>query len=278
MRLAPIAACAVALMGPYVRAEPQRAARSGQIDVLTFNVAGLPEGLSNVHPQQTLPVVGGLLNKFDVVLVQEDYAYPQLLRERLSLPYRSAAFVRGEALHFGDGLSLFSRLPMRDVQRAPWSKCHGVVDSYFDCLTPKGLARSQLQLAPSVSVDVYNVHLDAGPSKEDVAARRSQLQQLADLIKNASHGRALLLGGDFNLTPAELPQFRSQLAALQISDACDELRCPQGFRIDRVLYRSSVSVSLKPRLWRIPAGFRDAAGGRLSDHEPVSVTFNWAAK
>ena len=259
-------------------AEPAKAAQYGQLTLVTYNVAGLPEGLSDVHPIANLPIIGGLLNKFDVALVQEDFAYPELLRQRMRLAYRSAPFVRGEALHFGDGLSLFSKLPLGAVVRAPWSSCHGVVDAYFDCLTPKGLAYTTLHVSPRASVDVCDVHLDAGGSPEDVAARGAQLKQLVNTVHSAGSTRALLLGGDFNLTAAELPYFRALMREAGLADVCDELRCPDASRIDRVLYRSGAGVVLKPRAWRVASGFTDPSGRALSDHEPVVVAFGWSAK
>ena len=263
------------LAGSVASAEPRPDPRDGRFEILTYNVAGLPEGLSNVHPTETLPLVGARLDKFDVALVQEDFAYPELLRQRLLLPYRSAPFVRGKELHFGDGLSLFSRLPLGDVARSPWSACHGVVDSYFDCLTPKGFASSRVELSPGVFIDVYNVHLDAGASDGDLRARHVQLRQLTDAIRASSAERTLIVGGDFNLTAQELTGFRQSMRAIGLADACDELRCGQPRRLDRVLFRSGDSVKLKPRSWRLAAGFRDPRGRPLSDHEPVAVAFQW---
>jgi endonuclease/exonuclease/phosphatase family metal-dependent hydrolase len=125
---------------------------------------------------------------------------------------------------------------------------------------------------------VYDAHFDAGPGAGDVAARRSQLQQLVETIQQSSAEHALVLGGDFNLSAAELPHFRERLRALGVVDACDELRCAQGFRIDRVLYRSSSALKLKARAWRVASNFRDASGRALSDHEPVVVSLSWSTK
>lgn len=259
-------------------AEPDRTARQGQISVVTYNVAGLPEGLSNVTPTRNLPLIGGLLNKFDVALVQEDFAYPELLRQGLRHPYQSVPFVRGDQLHFGDGLSLFSKLPLSDVTRAAWSTCHGIYDSYLDCLTPKGFAYGRLELAPGVLVDVYDAHFDAGGGLADRRARAQQLDQLAEKLEQASSGRAVVLGGDFNLTAAELPGFKKRLANLGILDACEELRCAQPYRIDRVFSRGGAALSLKAKSWRVAPGFRDTTGRALSDHEPIVVTLAWATK
>jgi endonuclease/exonuclease/phosphatase family metal-dependent hydrolase len=273
------AVAALWLFGSSVaHAEPDRASKQGRISVVTYNVAGLPEGLSNVRPTRNLPVIGGLLSKFDVAFVQEDFAYPELLRQNLRLPYRSNAFVRGQQLHFGDGLSVFSRLPLGELTRAAWATCHGVYDSYSDCLTPKGFAQGQLELAPGVVLDIYDAHLDAGGGAGDRKARAEQLDQLVAAVEQRSAGRALVLGGDFNLKSDEVPAFWKRMGALGIVDACAELRCPEPGRLDRVLLRSSPSLLIQPKSWRIAPGFRDANGRALSDHEPVTVTLAWSTR
>jgi endonuclease/exonuclease/phosphatase family metal-dependent hydrolase len=270
-------ACGLALLTASAlgAAQPRPESRNGRFEIVTYNVAGLPEGLSQVHPLTNLPQIGAMLNKFDLVLVQEDFAYPELLRERLVLPYRSPGFVRGKELHFGDGLSLFGRLPLGDVSRSRWTACHGVVDAYFDCLTPKGFAFSRVEPSPGAFFDVYNVHLDAGASDADVQARREQLRQLVEAIALSSADRPLVLGGDFNLTTRELADFKQSMSRIGLVDACDELRCGQAQRLDRILFRSSSNLRLTPRTWRIAAGFRDSHGRPLSDHEPVAVVFRW---
>ena len=258
-------------------AEPSPVAKRGRFDVVTYNVAGLPEGLSMVHPLDTLPLVGARLGKYDLALVQEDFAYPELLRSRLRASYQSAGFVRGDAMHFGDGLSVFSKRPISELQRSAWRACHGLLGAAFDCWTPKGLAKTRVEVSPGVLLDVYNVHLDAGEQPDDVKARAVQLQQLFETLATWSGQQAVLLGGDFNLTRAELPLFRQLATVAGLRDACQTLRCADAWRIDRILYRGSPALSLRVRSYRVDASFRDAAGRQLSDHLPVAVTVDWTA-
>lgn len=255
-----------------------QSARHGRLHLATYNVAGLPEGVSRVHPVATLPRVGKLLNGYDLALVQEDFAYPELLRRNLRLPYRSAAFVRGEAVHFGDGLSQFGKLPFRETTRIPWRTCHGVVDSYFDCWTPKGLALIRLEVSPGLFVDVYNVHLDAGTVAGDRAARAEQLVQLMDTVNRYSAEQAVVVGGDFNLTEAERASLYLLGGTVGLVDVCVQLRCPEPWRIDRVLVRGSRTLSLMPRSWRTDPSFRDARGQPLSDHLLVAVDLDWSTR
>jgi endonuclease/exonuclease/phosphatase family protein len=242
--------------------------------VLTYNVAGLPDGFMTPHPSVNMPRIGSLLGRYDLALIQEDFAYGALLREKLTLPFQSPAFVRAGRFDFGDGLSQFASQPFTALQREAWRTCHGVVDSYFDCLTPKGFISTRQSLTDGVELDVYNVHLDAGPSSADQQAREAQVDQLVEAIAQRSAGRAVLLAGDTNLRSR-----RDSLARLQratgLVDVCEALHCPDERRIDRVLYRNSAALEITPRKWSIDRRFVDATGLPLSDHLAVAVELDW---
>lgn len=246
----------------------------GHLKVLTYNIAGLPDGFMTAHPSINMPRIGKLLAHYDLALIQEDFAYGPLLRTTVTLPFQSPAFVREGRLHFGDGLSVFAAQPFSALQREPWSVCHGVVDSYFDCLTPKGFLSTRQSLGEGVEIDVYNVHLDAGPSAADERAREAQIDQLLEAIEHRSAGRALLLAGDTNIRSQPDLLTRFQRAA-GLTDACRALRCPDPRRIDRVFYRSSPALTLVPRKWSLDRRFVDERGQPLSDHLAVSVELDW---
>jgi endonuclease/exonuclease/phosphatase family metal-dependent hydrolase len=218
------------------------------------------------------------LNRYDLALIQEDFAYPEMLRKTIVHAHGSPPFVRGERLHFGDGLSQFSRLPFFLFEREHWAECHGVLDSYFDCLTPKGFTYSRQELAPGVTIDVYNLHMDAGGSPGDRRARAEQLAQLARAVKQRSAGRAVIVGGDFNIRGGQeherLSWFEGETGLV---DTCQALRCPEPFRIDRILLRSSEELTLTPRSWRVDRRFVDTLRRPLSDHLAVAVELEWTA-
>jgi endonuclease/exonuclease/phosphatase family metal-dependent hydrolase len=246
----------------------------GSFELVTYNVAGLPEGISRSHPLANLAQIGERLNRYDIALVQEDFAYPLELRRGARHPHATAPFVRS-ALDFGDGLSQFARLPFSEFRREAWQSCHGVVDSFFDCLTPKGFSRSRQSLGPDASAHVYNLHMDAGWSAEDRAARAGQVAQLIEAIRRDSAGQALIVGGDTNILGRERALLEHLMTEAGLEDACAETRCPEPWRIDRVLYRSSARLRLRPRRWRIASEFVDAARRPLSDHLAVAVQFEW---
>ena len=249
--------------------------RKGTFELLTYNVAGLPEGLSSSNPLANLPLIGKLLNKYDIALVQEDFAYPLELRQKILHGHASPAFVRGNRLDFGDGLSQFARFPFSAFRRVPWLSCHGVFDAFFDCLTPKGFTVARQSLAEGVVLHVYNLHMDAGWSSGDKAARRKQVAQLIGAIRRESAGHALIVGGDTNILRQDEGLLEQLLSEAQLKDACAEVRCSEPGRIDRVLYRSSPELLLGVRKWRVDHAFVDARGRPLSDHLPVAVAFDW---
>jgi hypothetical protein len=247
----------------------------GHLKVLTYNVAGLPDGFMTAHPSANMPQIGRLLAHYDLALVQEDFAFGASLRQSVSLPFQSPAFVRGGRLHFGDGLSQFAVQPFSALQREPWRECYGVLDSYFDCLTPKGFTSTRQRLAEGVEIDVYNVHLDAGSSHSDQRAREAQVAQLVEAIAQRSPGRPLVLAGDTNIRSQHdlLTKFERDTGLV---DACEALHCPDPRRIDRVFFRSSSTLTISARKWSIDRRFVDAKGQPLSDHLAVAVELDWS--
>lgn len=248
---------------------------AGRFELVTYNVAGLPEGISRSRPLANLPRIGELLNRFDLALVQEDFAYPRELRRSIRHAYASAPFERGGRLDFGDGLSFFSALPVTELRREAWASCNGIVDSFFDCLTPKGFSVARQWLAPDRGVHVYNLHMDAGWSPDDRAAREAQIEQLVAEIARRSPREALIVAGDTNLFGRDRDLLEQLLARTGLRDACEATRCPDRGRVDRVLFRSSAELVLRPVKWRIAHEFVDGARRPLSDHLAVAVSFVW---
>lgn len=252
-------------------------ASAGHLKVLTYNIAGLPDGFMTAHPSANMPLIGPLLAPYDLVLIQEDFAYGVELRRNVAQPFQSPPFLRTGQWNFGDGLSLFSSRPFSRLFREPWRACHGVVDSYFDCLTPKGYSVARQTLGPELELDVYDIHLDAGASPGDEQARAAQIDQLIEAIVQRSRGRAVLVGGDTNVRSREYALLERFEQATGLSDACSALHCPERARIDRIFYRSSATLTLRPRSFRLDARFVNVRREPLSDHLPVAVEFDWSS-
>src|SRR5688572_21086559 len=180
------------LSAANARAKPP-APLKGSFSLLTYNVAGLPEGLSSSTPSVNMPLIVKLLNRYDLALVQEDFAYGRELRSFIAHQYTTPAYLRVDRTALGDGLSQFSKMPFVGFVRETWRDCNGIFGSFFDCLAPKGFTFARHLLARGTSLDVYNVHLDAGYSEADARARKNQLAQLLSAIERYSLGRAVIV-------------------------------------------------------------------------------------
>ncbi len=142
---------------------------SGTLQVLTYNVAGLPQGLSGSEPVRNIPQMSPLLNAYDLALVQEDFWYHAELAAHathafISTPWRE----RPNPTDVGDGLNTFSRTPFEGFERVGWGDCNGGINSCAgDCFATEGFTFARHRLAPGIELDVYNLHMEAGSCDRD---------------------------------------------------------------------------------------------------------------
>ncbi|MFE9622236.1 jacalin-like lectin [Streptomyces sp. NPDC006527] len=288
--LGTLAAAALALTGlAGTGAPPAAAATTGTFDVLTYNVAGLPEGLSSGSPETNTPLISPRLGAYDIVNVQEDFNYHAALYAGDDHPYRTAT---SGGVPFGDGLNTLSDVPFEDFERVKWNACTGT-----NCLTPKGFSLARVRLAEGAFLDLYNVHTNADATDDALAARRANIEQLSDFIQANSSGNAVIVMGDTNtrytragdnirtlagengLTDAWVQLVKGGTPPAQGADA---LLCPTSAPpndcevVDKILYRGSELLSLTAtRYDNAWASFLDAAGGNLSDHFPHTAAFSY---
>ena len=263
--------------------------------MVTYNVAGLPEPLSSSHPSVNSALISPLLNDFALALLQEDFGYHAQIISQTHQPYVSPVDTMAQSL--GDGLSFLSDYPFSGYEHVQWHDCNGVTDSGSDCLTPKGFSFARFQISPQISLDVYDLHADAGSAAGDLAARANNLRQLASEINARSAGRAVIVAGDTNarysvvgdnlpelvdmagLRDVWVDQLRGGVRptpGVPVSCSSIDLNDPQCERLDKVFYRNGQDgVTLLPVAYSVEgARFVDASGAQLSDHRPVTVTFD----
>lgn len=261
--------------GPVAAAIP--ASTEGRFRLLTYNVAGLPDLVSPSHPATNMPLISPLLNEYDIALVQEDFSYHSALNSLAKHEYRSA-LMRTTLSLMPDGLSMFSSLPLSTTRRQRWTSCSGFVDRACDCLADKGFSYTQLEVSPGLSVDVYNVHADAGDDAADIEARRQNFAELELFILNRSRGKAVIVAGDTNLSvtfsSADASTLQHFSSSTGLVDACQQVACPDT-EIDRVLYRSNDNVELSATGWWKDARFVTPEGRELSDHPAIGVEMVW---
>jgi hypothetical protein len=276
---------------------------SGQFRSLSYNVAGLPEVLSGSEPAINTPLISPMLNAYDLVLVQEDWANPdppiegtsvfhEILVAQVDHPYRStpqpvplgADPARPSAL-LSDGLNRLSRFPFGPLERVMWPDCFGGGDTSDggdgDCLATKGFSVATTELAPGVSVDVYNLHGEAGDTALDRQYRAEGFAVLGEYIADRSAGNAVIVGGDFNLhsdDDADQQILADLLTATGLTDTRSVVDDDPGSdQIDKFLFRSGGGLTLQPLTHEFEAAtfVRPSDGAPLSDHDPLSVDFAW---
>lgn len=270
----------------------------GSFSLLAYNVAGLPQGISSSNPTENIPQISPRLNDYDVVVVQEDFAFHEILAAEANHPYQSEpkpypypldapvqdllnAAIAGEAV-MNDGLNQFSIFPFGPLERVEWEMCFGVLTTGAgDCNAEKGFSASDLTLADGVVVRLYNLHAEAGSTPEDAIATESDWAQLAEHIVDHADGRALIVAGDTNLhgnNAEDKVIFDRFLDTTGLTDACRALDCDNPDRIDRVMVRSSATITLTPTTWLSDDQWLNPEGQQLSDHEPVLSDIDWSLR
>jgi len=265
---------------PRMRApQPERDATSGEFDLLTYNVAGLPGLLSSSRPGVNTAQVSPLLNHFHLVVAQEDFAYHSELVQSAGHLYQVAPRPPSSTV-FGDGLSTLSVYPLDDISRVRWRECHGYLNDSADCFGEKGFSVARVTLTESVSLDLYNLHADAGDSERDVDTRRHGFEQLARYMAHRGEDRAVVVAGDTNLDvrdPDDYATWREFQDRTGLVDIGPESG-PGHVSVDRVLVRSSSALALEALTWRADSRFVDSAGEALSDHPAIAVRIAWNAR
>lgn len=278
---------------PPLDSVPPRGSNQGQFAVLTYNVAGLPQGISAAKMPRKLSItdIGEKINAFDIVNVQEDFNYNEALYALNKHPFRTDT--KGK-IPIGDGLNTLSKFPIIAYHRVPWTHCSGA-----DCWTVKGFSVSRILLSEALTVEVYNVHANSSDKARAAKARRENLRQLASYIVEHSAGQALLVMGDFNAHYAykkdNLHEFLLQTGLTDgWIDVCrqgrypevipqfvapDMLRLHKGIEsLDKIFFRNSAELQFTPLDYQVETDrFTDSRGNHLSDHLAVSMALKWTA-
>lgn len=266
---------------PRPEAQPEpRLPQKGSFSAVTYNVHGLPSGITKDDTNGRLTQIGPLLKPFVILGLQEvftDDGY-EILKKSFDFPTHYRYSERKEGRFMGSGLLFLSRFKAVAEKHALFSLCHGKLDNASDCLASKGFQMVRVQLAKGVELDVYNSHFEAGGGEKDSIARTSNVEEVQKAMQKWSTGRAILFLGDTNLKeqrPNDKKALDTWLQTIQLKDSCEAVQCPKKGRIDRIFFRSSKQLILEPKTWSIPKEFIDKKGVPLSDHDPIVVQFDW---
>ncbi len=265
-----------AFIGSCEKGTYEKTTGPNEFSLLTYNIAGLPQGISSSNPQKNTPEIAVKVNAFDIVVVQEDFFYHLFMQYGDGHPYESEHdYCHGT---LGDGLNRFSFCEITEHERTSWDACFGYLDFASDCLTPKGFSVATHEIAPGIFIDIYNLHMDAGSSTGDHEARIVGVSQLIEKIQTFSDGKAVIVTGDFNMRyddPDDNTNLQQLISETSIVDVCSELGIGED-RIDKIYFRNSANIILTPTAYNVETVlFADEFGEPLSDHDAVSVHFTW---
>ncbi|KAK1982516.1 endonuclease/Exonuclease/phosphatase [Colletotrichum cereale] len=271
-------------------------ATGGDFNILSMNVAGLPDILQNneVPGDKTnnSRLMGSLFAKYnyDIIHVQEDFNYHAAIYETDTHQFRTAT---SGGVPFGSGLNTLANYQWVQYERKKWNTCSNA--SGADCLTPKGFTFMRLRLAEGVYVDVYNLHTDAGTEPDDLTARNSNLHQIANYIEANSSGNAVLVFGDTNSRYTrlsdEIEVFGTQNGMTDawvqivrggvvppVETLCDNpSKTSYCETVDKAFYRGGAVLALEATHYDYESTkFLQSNGSILTDHNPITANFTWS--
>lgn len=215
----------------------------------------------------------------NIIAVQEDFNYHNELMSHFPVYERgnhSGGITIDNLRWFpyprfkADGLNIITNpayAVLMDEHIEPWEKSHGYFAHANDKLTTKGFRCYTIVIANRIPVRIFIVHMDAdfySPDKhpdvsKDVAARKSQFEQLARWINLTPNYEPTIIMGDFNSYPKyewdkeNIGYFLSLVPNLQQvipenREDCDHIFV-RGINVKRCYF--------------------DLSFGNLSDHKPL---------
>ena len=214
-----------------------------------------------------------------------------------------ADYIAKNPLFDTDGLNFYWRRNAVEAKYESWTAWwdhNGYSDSGADGLIKKGFRYYMADFGDDVLVDVYILHMDAEVSGGDIAARESQLRQLADDILRINPSlRPKIVMGDTNCRYT-----RDQLKTLFIDvinadprytikdcwvERCKQNTYPaygsnalmvntlgyvQGEIVDKIFYiNPKYGKQLSLNSFIVDTDFNDESGEPLADHYPVVAKF-----
>lgn len=187
------------------------AQRSYNFNAVALNVDGLPNkilGIS-INPDGkeaagATALCGVLANSgWDFVGFSEDFNFHSQLTAAPASTYYNFGAHGGSVSGLsnstdGLGFACLKQHSFSGGTRVAWNTHYGETSDGADGLIDKGFRVYTVTFSQGVAVDVYVLHMDASDGSKDIAARESQLAQLATYIKNNHNNRPVIILGDTN--------------------------------------------------------------------------------
>ena len=211
MRILALLALLVAVFG--CADDPRRTAAQisveGQVSLLTLNVAGLPNFLTDQgYPTERMYGIAHYANAYDVVAYQEDFYYSAALD-------RHSRFANIERATKWDswglawpwlrksGLTIQATGMLEDPRFHAYTTCDGYFKHGSDCWVPKGVLCVRTVLPNFVTMDVCSTHMDAGGTKKGWEVKGEQVEEYMSFLPEPLTDVPYILVelGDYNMRP-----------------------------------------------------------------------------
>jgi len=307
------------------------AAQNKAFTVAAMNVDGLPKeinlGLTKISLNPDSKGSAGaqaisqkLATKdYDIIGVSEDFNYHGSLMSAIEDKYYAgthresidansiARAVFNDNTFDTDGLGLLwkKELNVGCECWTRWNQWNGKTDQGADGLIKKGFRYYLADFGGDKLVDIYILHMDAETNAGDIAARESQLLQLADdILRINPSQRPKIVMGDTNCryTRDRLKElFIDVINAdwrYEIKDAwvekcksntyptygtqdlwVDPLGYEEGEIVDKIFYiNPKYGMKLTLNKFAVDTDFNDENGTPLADHYPVVAKFTTTGK
>ncbi|XP_017891097.1 putative neutral sphingomyelinase [Ceratina calcarata] len=273
------------------------------ISVLTLNCWGIPYVSRDRKARMAAIAEKFSKESYDVICLQEVWSIDDFkmikAKTQEQLPY-SHYFYSGVV---GSGICILTRFPIKDVMFHKWP-LNGYVHKlhHGDWFGGKGVALCRLQIQ-DMDVNVYVVHLHAEYNRDNdeyAAHRVLQAFDTAQFVRLTCDGAdSAILLGDLNTEPNDLA-YKIICGVTGLLDACSNTSstnlgthecannsyttsksanaCPEGKRIDYILYHGTKNIEVKATSFKHP--FPNRVPGKnfsYSDHEAIVATFRFSA-
>ncbi len=295
--------------------------------VAALNVDGLPANVAtiSINPDSKGSAGAQAISQklatksYDIVGLSEDFNYHGSIMSAIGDIYNQGthrgsidagttflALLRGLTFDT-DGLELLWKkgLDISCESWTQWNKWNGKTDQGADGLIKKGFRYYLLNLGDDFYADIYILHMDAEINDGDIAARESQMQQLADDILRINPScRPKIVMGDTNcrytrdhlktlfidvinadprytIKDAWVEKCKNNTYPTYGANALmvDQLGYVDGEIVDKIFYiQPKYGAKLVNNGFYVDTDFNDTDGSPLADHYPVVASFAMRGK
>ena len=166
--------------------------------ILLWNIAMTPSPpphISTRESKERAPGIAKLMNKYDIVVINESFLYRNFLLQHVSHQYHYTD-PRIWYKPFNSGVVILSKIELFDCSFHHYSKA-----AIWDWFTSKALVNCKFRIN-DITFELYGTHLQAGNGNSQHAARLEQTKEIVARIREIHDPEnEIIVCGDFNCGP-----------------------------------------------------------------------------